>query len=82
MANQWGRLNSEMQLRITDEGVSYRDSQVSCEEKWSYFTSYQADKKFIVLIHISPFAGDFISRNDELSEAELAELMAFIRPLH
>ncbi|MGC4036571.1 MAG: hypothetical protein QM764_11460 [Chitinophagaceae bacterium] len=80
--DNWSSNNSEAVININSERIAYRDSQTVYERKLSVFTSFRIEDDLLILIQVKPFVGDFAIRLDELSKAELNELMSFIGHLN
>ena len=74
----WAKFNAEIHMKLTDEGIFYKDSQTVYERRWSVFTSYKIDDEFIIFIEVEPTIGDFFINRNELSANDLKELKSVL----
>jgi hypothetical protein len=67
-----------IEIKITDDYVTYIDYESSVEVKWTIFTSYKYYYNYLFLNTIDEYLGGFVINRKDISEEQFSELFNFV----
>lgn len=68
-------------LKITDEGIYYKDAEIMREEKWIVFSKYKMYKNNLMLFRDDFYISALVIDKSQLSDADFNELLIFVKKI-
>src|SRR6186713_133462 len=79
LLSRYKNQNEGIEIKITNESVSYKDFEAYSEMKWTYFTEYKLYKNYLILIIDKQSLSSIIINRNEISGPQFTELLEFVK---
>jgi hypothetical protein len=81
VANRHKKVSDIYTLKITDDGIFYKDSEIMRDEKWVVFSKYKMNKNNLMLFRDDFYINALVIDKRQLSDGDFNELLIFVKKI-